>query len=67
MFFDRALQDRGHSPPGPWRHLDTVKYAILEWVDGFNQRRLLEPIGPVPPAELEAVYYRQQEKSASAA
>ena len=38
---------------GPWRHLEAVEYATLEWVDWFNHRRLLEPIGNVPPAELE--------------
>ena len=43
---------------GPWRHLEAVEYATLEWVDWFNHRRLLEPIGNVPPAELEASYYR---------
>jgi putative transposase len=42
---------------GPWRHLEAVEYATLEWVDWFNHRRLLEPIGNVPPAELEASYY----------
>ncbi len=42
---------------GPWRHLDAVEYATLEWVDWFNHRRLLEPIGNIPPAELEATYY----------
>lgn len=42
---------------GPWRHMDAVEYATLEWVDWFNHRRLLEPIGNVPPAELEASYY----------
>ena len=42
---------------GPWRHLEAVEYATLEWVDWFNHRRLLEPIGNVPPAELEATYY----------
>ncbi len=42
---------------GPWRHLEAVEYATLEWVDWFNHRRLLEPIGNVPPAELEAAYY----------
>jgi transposase InsO family protein len=39
----------------------------LEWVDWFNHRRRLEPIGNVPPAELEAAYYRQREESAKAA
>ena len=42
---------------GPWRHLEAVEYATLEWVDWFNHRRLLEPIGNIPPAELEASYY----------
>jgi len=44
---------------GPWRHLDAVEFATLEWVDWFNTRRLLEPIGYVPPAEYEARYYEQ--------
>jgi transposase InsO family protein len=43
---------------GPWRNLDEVEYATLEWVDWFNNRRLLEPIGNVPPAEHEAKYYQ---------
>jgi len=43
---------------GPWRNLEAVEYATLEWVDWFNHRRLLEPIGNVPPAELEASYYQ---------
>jgi transposase InsO family protein len=52
---------------GPWRHIDAVEYATLEWVDWFNHRRLLEPIGDIPPAELEQAYYRQLEESAMAA
>ena len=52
---------------GPWRHIDAVEYATLEWVDWFNHRRLLEPIGNVPPAELEQAHYRQQEEPAIAA
>jgi len=52
---------------GPWRHIDAVEYATLEWVDWFNHRRLLEPIGDIPPAELEQAYYRQMEESAMAA
>jgi putative transposase len=44
---------------GPWRSLEAVEFATLEWVDWFNHRRLLEPIGYVPPAELEARYYEQ--------
>ncbi|WP_420836116.1 IS3 family transposase [Celeribacter indicus] len=42
---------------GPWRSLDAVEYATLEWVDWFNNRRLLEPIGNIPPAEAEANFY----------
>ena len=42
---------------GPWRHLEAVEFATLDWVDWFNTRRLLEPIGYVPPAEYEAQYY----------
>jgi len=44
---------------GPWRSLEAVEFATLEWVDWFNHRRLLEPIGSVPPAEYEARYYEQ--------
>jgi transposase InsO family protein len=44
---------------GPWRHLEAVEFATLTWVDWFNTRRLLEPIGYVPPAEFEARYYEQ--------
>jgi len=42
---------------GPWRQLEAVEYATLEWVDWFNHRRLLEPIGNLPPAELEMSYF----------
>jgi transposase InsO family protein len=52
---------------GPWKNIDAVEYATLEWVDWFNHRRLLRPIGDVPPAELETAYYRQQTESATAA
>jgi putative transposase len=44
---------------GPWRSLEAVEFATLGWVDWFNHRRLLEPIGYVPPAEYEARYYEQ--------
>jgi putative transposase len=44
---------------GPWRTLEAVEFATLAWVDWFNHRRLLEPIGYVPPAEYEARYYEQ--------
>lgn len=52
---------------GPWRHLEAVEFATLEWVDWFNNRRLLEPIGHIPPAEREAAYSKQLEESAMSA
>ena len=45
---------------GPWKGIDDVEYATLEWVDWFNHRRLLEPIGYVPPAEFEAAYWSKE-------
>ena len=42
---------------GPWRGFEDVEMATLEWVAWFNQERLLEPLGYVPPAEFEAQYY----------
>lgn len=42
---------------GPWRSFEAVEFATLEWVDWFNHRRLLEPIGNIPPAEAEELYY----------
>jgi putative transposase len=45
---------------GPWKGIDQVGYATLEWVDWFNHRRLLEPIGYVPPAEFEAAFRRRE-------
>ncbi len=54
-------------PNGPWKGLEDVEFATLEWVDWFNNRRLLEPIGDIPPAEFEAMYYEGQEGSAKEA
>ena len=42
---------------GPWMSFEAVEFATLEWVDWFNNRRLLEPIGNIPPAEAEERYY----------
>jgi putative transposase len=42
---------------GPWRSFEAVEFATLEWVDWFNHRRLLEPIGNIPPAEAEQRYF----------
>ena len=52
---------------GPWRSAEAVELATLEWVDWFNNRRLLEPIGNIPPAEAEARYYAQAQEHAMAA
>ena len=46
---------------GPWEGIDEVEYATLEWVDWFNHRRLLEPIGHIPPAEFEAAFRREED------
>jgi transposase InsO family protein len=52
---------------GPWRSLEDVEFATLEWVWWFNYHRLLEPIGYVPPVEYEEAYYRRQEGQAEVA
>jgi transposase InsO family protein len=52
---------------GPWRHAEAVEFATLEWVDWFNNRRLLEPIGDIPPAEFEQAYHRSNEPHAMVA
>jgi len=52
---------------GPWRSFETVEFATLTWVDWFNKRRLLQPIGNIPPAEAEERYYAMLEKPAMAA
>jgi len=52
---------------GPWRNFEAVEFATLEWVDWFNHRRLLEPIGNIPPAEAEERYYAMLDETAMAA
>ena len=52
---------------GPWRSFEAVEFATLEWVDWFNNRRLPEPIGNVPPAEAEDAYYAALEDTPIAA
>ena len=49
---------------GPWRNIEEVEFATLEWVDWFNNRRLFEPIGNIPPVEFESLYYERQEAPA---
>jgi putative transposase len=73
--YDNALAETVHGPfktelirrCGPWRSLEAVEFATLERVDWFNNRRLLEPIGNVPPAEAEERYYVQLAETALAA
>ena len=52
---------------GPWRNVEHVEFATLEWVDWFNNRRLLEPIGNIPPVEFEQMHSHQQETQAMVA
>ena len=52
---------------GPWRSFEAVEYATLEWVDWFNNRRLLAPIGNIPPAEAEERYYAMLDDAPMAA
>ena len=52
---------------GPWRSFEAVELATLEWVDWFNNRRLLEPIGNIPPAEAEERHYAMLQQSDMAA
>ncbi len=52
---------------GPWRQLEDVEFATLEWVAWYNHRRLMGPIGDLPPAEYEEAYYRAQEALETAA
>ena len=58
--YDNALAEtiNGlYNRQGPWRSFEAVEYATLEWVDRLNNRRLLVPIGNIPPAEAEEGYY----------
>ena len=43
----------------PWKTIAAVEWETLKWIDWFNNRRLLEPIGYIPPAEAEERYYAQ--------
>ena len=52
---------------GPWRHVEAVEFATLAWVDWFNTRRLLGPIGHIPPIEYEDAYYQQQKSQTTRA
>lgn len=49
---------------GPWKNMESVELATLEWVSWFNHHRLLAPLGYIPPAEAEANYYRSLSEQA---
>jgi transposase InsO family protein len=69
-YYGFPTQQRLNYPTSRWpssRTREEVKWAILNWVDWFNNRRLLEPIGNIPPAEAEANYYTQIPESAMSA
>jgi transposase InsO family protein len=52
---------------GPWKGLDDVEFATLDWVSWFNNKRLLEPLGYLPPVEYEQAYYHRQETQTAVA
>ena len=52
---------------GPWHHVEHVEFATLEWVDWFNNQRLLEPIENIPPVEVEQLYSLNQMSPVKAA
>ena len=54
LFKTEVIQRRG-----PWKNLEHVEFATLDWVDWFNNRRLFGPLGHVPPVEFEHAYYQQ--------
>ncbi len=56
---DRLFKTELIKRHGPWRGVEDVEAATLGWVHWFNTERLFEGNGDVPPAELEAAYYRQ--------
>ena len=62
LFKTEAIRRRG-----PWKNFESVELATLEWVNWFNNRRLLEPIANIPPAEFEQAYYDEVEASAKVA
>jgi putative transposase len=60
MLFYRGLHSTSSlSLPQPWQIMDEVEYATMDWVDWFNHHSVLEPIGNMPPAELELMYHQQ--------
>ena len=62
-----STRPRSSTGRGPWRSFEAVEFATLSWVDWFNNRRLLAPIGHIPPAEAEERYYAMLQAPAMAA
>jgi len=54
-----VIQERG-----PWRGVEQVEFETLDWADWFNTKRLLEPIGHMPPAEFEELHSHPKEAPA---
>ena len=52
---------------GPWKNLERVEYRTFQWVDWYNHRRIMQPLGDVPPKEYEQAYYAQENGQAQAA
>ena len=50
---------------GPWKGVDDVEFATLDWIAWFNDQRLCGLVGDIPPAELEQMYYRKQQSGLS--
>ena len=67
LLHHRLVQNGMMRSRSPWRNIDDVEYPKLEWVDWFNHKRLLEPIGDGLPAKKENAYYRRLEESTMAA
>jgi transposase InsO family protein len=55
---ERLMREMGLR--GPWRNAEEVEFAVLEWVAWFNNQRLLEPLGYIPPAKFESVYHQAE-------
>jgi transposase InsO family protein len=49
---------------GPWQSIEQVELATLDWVDWFNNQRIMEPLGYLSPKEFEMIYYEQEERPA---
>ncbi len=66
--FDRSItQPLGYRRKRLWRNMEHVESETLKWMDWFNNRPLLEPIGDIPPTEFEELYYENLEASATVA